>query len=306
MDDQQRPILPVRVPPNPYTSSWSAERPAPEEAQTQQPAVAPPEHKSKKKGLGAIAVAAAALFAKFKALLFLLLNLKWFVIGLKVFWFAGSFLLSLWFYALFFGWTFGLIFLLLIAVHEFGHWFAMRYYGVPSSLPFFIPGMGALVNMRGRPASAFHESLIAFAGPLTGTVASAVCAWIGFQTGQPFWLAAAYLGFFLNLFNLAPVMPLDGGRVVGSISPRIWIAGLALFLVAIFVFRIFNPLIWILVLLSLPQVWAAWKGRLDPRYYDIPIGQRIGVTALYFGLAALLFAGMLLTHVPVAGHPIAQ
>lgn len=258
------------------------------------------------KGLGAIALAIGALLAKFKGVLFLLLNLKWAAVILKVFWFAGSFLASVWFYALFWGWKFGLVFVVLIGIHEFGHWLTMRFYGVPSSLPFFIPGMGALVNMRGRPPSAFHESLIALAGPLAGTVASAACAYIGYANHEPFWLAAAYIGLFLNLFNLAPVMPLDGGRIVGSISPRIWVGGLVLFVAAMLYFHLFNPLIVILILLSIPQVIAAVKGRLDPQYYTVTLSQRVAIAGMYFGLAAVLFAGMLYTHIPVPGHAIVQ
>lgn len=258
------------------------------------------------KGAGALLVAIGALLVKFKGLLLVLLNLKYAVVLLKVFWFAGSFLASVWFYALFWGWKFGLIFVVLIGIHEFGHWFAMKFYGVPSSLPFFIPGMGALVNMRAHPASAFHESLIALAGPAAGTAASAACAYIGFSNHEPFWIAAAYIGLFLNLFNLAPVMPLDGGRVVGSISPRIWIGGLALFIVAMLWFHLFNPLIIILIVLSIPQVIAAWRGTLDPRYYNVTLGQRLAVGAAYFGLAAVLFAGMLYTRIPVPGHALVQ
>jgi Zn-dependent protease len=258
------------------------------------------------KGLGAMGIAIAAFLAKFKTLLLLLLNLKWIAIALKLFWFAGSFLASVWFYALFWGWKFALVFVLLIAVHEFGHWFTMRFFGVPSSLPFFIPGMGALVNMTGRPASAFNESLIALAGPLMGAIGSAICAYVGFSAHEPFWIAAAYLGMFINLFNLAPVMPLDGGRIVGSISPRIWVGGLALFIVAIFAFRLFNPLIIILIVISIPQVIAAWRGRLDAHYYGVTLAQRLAITVAYFGLAGALFAGMMWTRIPVPGHPIVQ
>jgi Zn-dependent protease len=276
------------------------------EGEYQPPQPAQRQTQNRAKGLGAIGLAIAALLAKFKTILLILLNLKWFAVGLKLFWFAGSFLASVWFYALFWGWKFGLVFVLLIAVHEFGHWFTMRFYGVPSSLPFFIPGMGALVNMTGRPASAFHESLIALAGPLVGGIGSAACAYAGFTTHEPFWLAAAYLGMLINLFNLAPVMPLDGGRIVGSISPRIWVAGLAVFLAAMIALHWFNPLIVILILLSIPQVIAAVKGRLDPHYYSVTLPERLTITCAYFILAGLLFAGMLATHVSVPGHAIVQ
>jgi Zn-dependent protease len=293
---------------DPSRTGW-AERPENKQFDVTEGEYLPPDRQRRQtqnraKSAGAILVAIGALLAKFKGLLLILLNLKWFAVGLKLFWFAGSFVASVWFYALFWGWKFGLAFVVLIGIHEFGHWLTMRFYGVPSTLPFFIPGMGALVNMKGRPPSAFHESLIAYAGPLAGTIASAACAYVGFQSHEAFWLAAAYLGFFLNLFNLAPVMPLDGGRIVGSISPRIWVVGLAVFLGAMFYFRFSNPLIWILVLLSLPQVFAAWKGRLDPQYYGITLPQRLTVTGLYFCLAAFLFVAMIQTRVPVVGHHV--
>lgn len=307
---RQQAFTNTRLRMNPHETGW-AEREEHKrydvvegEYQTPQPQTHATQNRAK--GLGAIGLAIAALLAKFKTILLVLLNLKWFAVGLKIFWFAGSFLASVWFYALFWGWKFGLVFVLLIAVHEFGHWFTMRFYGVPSSLPFFIPGMGALVNMRGRPASAFNESLIALAGPLAGALGSAACAYAGFATHEKFWLAAAYLGMLINLFNMAPVMPLDGGRIVGSISPRIWVGGLAIFVAAMFVFHLFNPLIVILILLSIPQVIAAWRGHLDAHYYGVSLPQRLGITASYFALAALLFAGMLWTHVSVPGHAVVQ
>lgn len=292
------------VPDNPYTRRWSAERP-PEVQGEYQPKE---EHASSNtaKTAGGFAVAIALFFAKFKGLLLVLLNLKWFLIGLKLLTFSGTFLLSIWFYALFWGWKFALVFVVLIAVHEFGHYFVMRFYGVPGSLPFFIPGMGALVNMRGAPPSAYHESLIALAGPVVGTIGSAVCVLAGLQTGQPFWFACAYMGFFLNLFNLAPVMPLDGGRIVGSISPRIWVAGLVLFVVAVFAFRIYNPLIWLLIIISLPRVWAAWKGTLNTAYYAVSAVQRMTIAVSYFTLAGILLYAMIATRVPVPQHAIVQ
>ncbi|MFN2529017.1 MAG: site-2 protease family protein [Candidatus Baltobacteraceae bacterium] len=271
----------------------------------------PEEQEKRKEGnalktAGGAAVGLGLFFAKFKGLLLLLLNFKWVLIGFKLLAFSGSFLITIWFYALFWGWKFALVFVVLIAVHEFGHYFVMKFYGVPSSLPFFIPGMGALVTMKGTPPSAFHESIIALAGPVLGTLGSVACAFIGASTGKQFWYAAAYLGFLLNLFNLAPVMPLDGGRIVGSISPRIWVGGLILFVVAIFMFHIYNPLIWLLILVSLPQVWAAWKGRLNTAYYDTSLGHRTIIGVSYFALAGFLLAAMIVTKVPVPNQVIAQ
>jgi Zn-dependent protease len=251
------------------------------------------------KKAGALAVGVGLLVAKAKALLLVLLNFKWFLIGAKVFVSAFGFVASVWFYALFFGWPFALVFMLLILVHECGHAIFMRAYGVPASMPYFIPGFGALIAMKGRPASAQAEAYIALAGPFVGSLAALACFAYGAATGERFWLAAAYTGFLLNLFNLFPVMPLDGGRAAGAISPRIWIFGLVAMIAGAFWLRWFNPLLLVLVLLGIPQAIAAFRGRLDERYYALTLLERGTVAVLYFGLAALLCAGMLAAHVPV-------
>lgn len=251
------------------------------------------------KSAGAAAVGVGLLLTKAKALLLILLNFKWFLIGAKVLASSLTFLASVWLYALFWGWRFALVFMILILVHELGHALFMRLYGVPASMPYFIPGFGALITMKGRPASVLEEAYIAFAGPLIGSIAAFACFLYGEATGERFWLAIAYTGFFLNLFNLFPVMPLDGGRVVGAISPRVWIFGLVALVVSAIAFKWFNPLIFILVLLSIPQVVAAFKGQLDKRYFSLSLAQRGTVAACYFGLAALLFVGMLAARVPV-------
>jgi Zn-dependent protease len=243
------------------------------------------------KAAGTGAIGLGILAAKFKSLLLVLLNLKWFLVGGKLLLSSFSFLASVWFYALFWGWKFALVFTLLIFVHEMGHAVTMRFFGVPASLPYFIPGFGALITMKGRPSSALEEAYVALAGPFVGTLGALACYSVAQATGSSFWMAAAYTGFFLNLFNLAPVLPLDGGRVVGAISPRIWMFGLVMLVVAAVAFHWFNPLLLILIVVSLPQAIAAWRGQ-DREYYTIPMASRIGVGVAYFALAGFLIAAM--------------
>jgi Zn-dependent protease len=249
---------------------------------------APPQAAAKGKpspwrSAGSVLALVAVFFVKFKA----------------VFFSSFSFLASIGVYTLFWGWKFAVVFTLLIFVHEMGHAVFMRAYGVPASLPYFIPGMGALIAIKGKPASVLHESYIALGGPLVGSLGAALCLGYGLFTESVFWIAAAYTGFFLNLFNLFPVVPLDGGRVVGSISPRIWIFGFAAMAIAIFALHLWNPLMIVLVLLGLPRALQAWKAP-DPgdTYYKLTAAQRAGVAIAYFGLCALLLAAMVYSHVP--------
>ena len=293
---------PVREPHAPSAKSLTVQAPAPAPAPVYEGEYIPPQPKTTErwKAAGGAAVGLGLIAAKFKTLLLVLLNLKWFAVGAKVFLSGFSFFASVWFYALFWGWKFALVFTLLILVHELGHAAVMRFYGVPASMPYFIPGFGALIQLKGRPASALEEAYVALGGPLVGTLGALACYLVGQATGNAFWTAAAYTGFFINLFNLAPALPLDGGRIVGAISPRIWIFGLVALVVAAVAFHWWNPLILILLVMSVPQAIAAWRGRAgDDAYHALSLPQRAGVALAYFGLAGFLFAAMLASRVAV-------
>jgi Zn-dependent protease len=123
------------------------------------------------------------------------------------------------------GWIFGVLFVLLIFIHEMGHAVAIRQAGLQAGWPVFIPFFGAMISLKGRPPTPAVEARIAYAGPVAGTLASLASAGIFFLTGSRVWLAAAYTGFFLNLFNLIPISPLDGGRVAQAFSRRAWLIG---------------------------------------------------------------------------------
>jgi Zn-dependent protease len=279
------------------TEPYSPQDPAPRSAPLEGTYIPPDRWKI---GGGGVALTLGLLIAKFKGLLAILFSLKWFALGAKLALSSFSFLASIWFYALFWGWKFALVFVLLIAIHEGGHALFMRFYGVPGSLPYFVPGMGALMAMKGRPASVLHESYIALGGPLMGSLGALCCYAYGLTTFNPFWTAAAYTGFFLNLFNLFPVLPLDGGRVVGSISPRVWIFGFVALGAAAIAFHWWNPLLLILVILGIPRAIAAWRGTPDDdAYYSLTTAQRLGIATAYFGLCGVLLLAMLASRVPM-------
>jgi Zn-dependent protease len=178
--------------------------------------------------------------------------------------------------------------------------------GMPVSLPVFIPGFGAFVTVP-QAKTMTLDAVGALAGPLLGSAAAALCYVYGLANGDQFWIACAHIGFLLNLFNLAPVPPLDGGRVIGILSPRLWLVGIvgaAAFIVFSHALSGITSLLLIVLMLAfLPRAWAAWKGRLDPAYLDVPIRDRIAVGATYFALAALLAVGMAYTspHIPNGG-----
>ena len=240
--------------------------------------------------LGALGLVLLKFGAKLKALLFLLPKIKLFTT-------AGTMLVSIGAYSLIWGWRFAVGFVLLLLVHELGHVFQLRREGVEASAPMFIPFLGAVIWARSFGASALAEARVALAGPILGGLGAAAVAVLAFQTDSDLLRALAFVGFFLNLFNLLPVLPLDGGRVMAALSPWMWIAGYAALLALTFAFP--NPIMLLIVLLGGLETWNRWKNRHTPEaraYHDIPLHSRVLVVAAFLALAGLLAFGMAETH----------
>jgi Zn-dependent protease len=124
---------------------------------------------------------------------------------------AGSIFIAVGAYALIWGWRFGVGIVVLILLHELGHYLEAKREGLSPKLPVFVPFLGAYVKYtRGNP---WQTARVAIAGPIFGGLAALVCYVIGKAQGSDLMLALAYFGFFLNLFNLVPVGIFDGGAV---------------------------------------------------------------------------------------------
>lgn len=195
-------------------------------------------------------------------------------------------------YALLFGWQFGVGLLALLFIHEMGHFVVIRAKGMPASLPVFIPLVGAYVAMRRMPSNVRDEAEIAIAGPLAGALASIACFGLYGQTHLRVILVLAYFNCFINLLNLIPIAPLDGGRIVGAISRWFWPLGLVLVVVG---FLYTHSIILILLAwLGFTQTLQRFRASgAKAAYFDLSLLSRLYITALYFGLALGLAAGML-------------
>lgn len=253
------------------------------------------------KTAGGAAIGAGVLFAKFKGLLFALAGFKWLLFAPKIFFSFGSLFVSIWFYALFFGWKFGVVFVLLILVHELGHYLTFRNFGIAASLPFFIPGFGAFVSRRGPAPSLTIDAIATLAGPVFGIAASFVCFGYAVTTGEPFWYAAAYVGFFLNALNLLPVPPFDGGGIAAAIEPRLWVFGIVAFVAFVVAFHLWSPFMILIVLLvaftAIPRIRAVWRGEVDPRFHEVPAASRIAIAVAYFVTMATAVVGAVASHI---------
>ena len=163
-------------------------------------------------------------------------------------------------YALIWGWAFAVGFVLLILVHEVGHFVEAKRQGLNPSLPVFVPFLGAFVAIKGAPFDPWRNGLVSIAGPVAGAGAAFGVLVAGDAYDSRFLLALAYVGFFLNLINLAPVAILDGGYIARS-----W------------------------------RLLRAGAGAATPEEARRRAWLLGGA---YVGLAALLVVGMLVAHVP--------
>jgi Zn-dependent protease len=221
---------------------------------------------------------------KFLVLLFSALKLG------KVLTVAGTMAISVIAYSFVFGWWYAVGFVLLILVHEMGHYIAARQRGLNVGVPTFIPFVGAWIELKEQPMNAETEAYVGFAGPLVGSIGALACYFLARQYDSGLLLALSYAGFFLNLFNLIPLSPFDGGRITAVLSPRIWFFGVPI-LLAMFLWRP-SPMLIVVAVLAAPQLLRAFK--YDPSapenaaYYGTSTETKITYGAYYLALAAFL------------------
>jgi Zn-dependent protease len=301
MSDQRNPNLWLPPRPEPYAPSEDDFRrpPEPERSPDPEPTRDPfggdPKPWYKRAGGGV--VAAGLLIVKFAAKIKVVLLL---LPKLKLLTTSGSMLISVAAYSLIWGWKFALGFVVLLFVHEMGHVIQLRREGIEASAPVFIPFLGAAVWAKSLGGNALAEARVGLAGPILGSIGAAACIPLANATGNEFWRALAFTGFFLNLFNLLPVVPLDGGRAMAAMSPWMWFLGLLAVLVLAFTYP--NPIILLIALLAVFETWRRWRalrsGDESVRaYYRVRPLHRALVAAVYLGLIAALVVGMDATHV---------
>jgi Zn-dependent protease len=244
--------------------------------------------------LGGLGATIGALLLKLKSLAFLL----------KFGWAGITAVASIAVYAFFFGWPFAIGLVALLFIHEMGHALIMKLKGIPVGGLIFVPMLGAAVFMRNMPKNARDEAEVGIAGPIAGAFAAGVCLFLAQQSPgvQTIWAPLAYFGFFINLFNLIPVIPFDGGRIVAAIDKRMWLVGLA-GLAVYFAWTWLNGdfSIWLLffLIMAATQYWARRSipdNAEAQAYYNVSLKERIFMGLLYFGLAAVLILGMSISH----------
>jgi Zn-dependent protease len=249
----------------------------------------PPSIGSRLKKATAPLVGAAAALAKFGAVLF---KIKAFVV-------VGSMAVSIAAYASLWGWKYAVGFVLLILVHEMGHVIVLRARGIKASAPVFLPFLGAFVSMKSAPRSVYEEAESALAGPLLGTAGALALAWYAHADGSGLLRSLAFTGMLINLFNLLPALPLDGGRVAGALHPAIWVVGL----LALLGLEIHSPspILLLVLVLGSYELYHRWRGRnseASKAYLTLTGQQRLRIGTAYIALVVVLLIAAHATYIP--------
>lgn len=221
-----------------------------------------------------------------------------------------SMVVAVFFYTLFFGPAFAIGVVLLILVHETGHVVVSKWQGIPMSLPVFLGPFGAFTTMKAPPRDARQEAVIAIGGPVFGSAAAIVCLlWAltvpATQQFHFFLLGLAEFGFFINLFNLIPMSPLDGGRVAHAISKWMNVVGIVIMAaVALWLSSPFAIIILILGIFTTVQRFRNARRGLEPA--PVPPATRVAIGAAWIVMLAICVAGQSATHTAIVNSNVVQ
>ncbi|HVT22301.1 MAG TPA: site-2 protease family protein [Mycobacteriales bacterium] len=216
------------------------------------------------------------------------------VIKLKSVLFLGSMAVSIAAYAQLWGWKFAVGFVVLLLVHEFGHVIALRMRGIRASAVVFLPLLGAFTSWAPKERDPYQEAETALAGPVIGAAGGLALAAYAHTSGSNLMRALAFTALLLNLFNLIPLVPLDGGRVADLIYPWVWVV-VGIGLVGYLVVRP-EPLVVVILLLVGYELYSQSRRPVDERLARVEPRHRWRLSWTYLALIVAIVIGMHATY----------
>ncbi len=199
-------------------------------------------------------------------------------------------------------WAYGKYALFLVFM---GHVVEIRRQGMHATAPVFIPFLGAAIFQRSHPTDALKQALIGIAGPIGGTIGATAAFLLYGATQNPILLLAAWIGFYINLFNLIPFWMLDGGWIMAPTTRAFRFGASAVVAAAgLFLGFAFSPLLIVIGAVGVVTAATGRRNESNPYYASVPMRSRaaIGVAwlvlVLYLGLASAQAFALL--------HPLAR
>jgi len=242
-----------------------------------------PNPKAKNVLLGGLAALGIAAF-KFKMFFLLLLKGGWVFLSKGL-----SMIIMIGVYTMVFGWVYAVMVVGLILIHEMGHYIFMKHFGLDPKLPVFIPFLGAYVAMDKMPPDQATSAWVSLAGPLIGGVTSVAFFYFGIMQKSPILMAAGSTGCFLNLLQLLPAKPLDGGFVISAIARWVLIPGVFMVFAAAYFLQ--SPIFMLIGLIAAYSAYKTFKGG-DLGARDM-INPATPMEKVLIGLAYFTLAGAL-------------
>jgi stage IV sporulation protein FB len=104
-----------------------------------------------------------------------------------------------------------------VLIHEMGHWIAMKVFNYSNVKIFFIPFIGAITSGKKQEVSQKQLSIIILAGPIPGIIIGMILFYLNERLHNDTLKMLSNCFLLLNLFNLLPIYPLDGGRLMETL-----------------------------------------------------------------------------------------
>ncbi len=206
-------------------------------------------------------------------------------------------------YSWLFSVQFALALIACLVIHEYGHIRAMRYFGMPTKGIYLIPFVGGLAVGGERVNTRWQTVVIAIMGPCFGLLLSLICLLAYWISAEPFFAGLAAFNALLNLFNLLPILPLDGGHILKSISFSMnstlgIVACAAAAALGVFISYSFGlALLGFLLLIGSVEILFEWRSRhqnmllpldrygqlFSTLWYLLTVGGLVGIIAYFAG-----------------------
>ncbi|MCG9579559.1 site-2 protease family protein [Vibrio tubiashii] len=197
-------------------------------------------------------------------------------------------------YSWLFSFQFALALIACLVFHEYGHVRAMKYFGMKTKGIYLVPFLGGLALSDEKINTRWQDVVISIMGPMFGLILSIILLIAYLITGEMFFAGLAVFNAFLNLFNLLPILPLDGGHVLKSISFSMnSVAGIVLCTAAaaggvVLSYSLGLTLLGFLLIMGMLEIVIEWRGRHHSHLLPLDRYGQAVAAVWYIGLVALL------------------